>query len=123
MGCDSAGRCVRSRARPVKRRLGHSWPGSRLGWSENYSHLSQPSFCLATMFAIPLRIVEEDRIIEALARIDAATTRLERAASRPAAPADAAQGDPELESRHAALRKETSIAIAEMDALLKELAS
>ena len=75
------------------------------------------------MFAIPSHIVDEDRISQALARIDAATARLERAASRSAVQAPTSQVDPELESRHAALRKETSIAIAEMDALLKELAS
>ena len=75
------------------------------------------------MVAIASHIVEEDRISQALARIDAATARLERAASRNAVPAPTTQGDPELESRHAALRKETSIAIAEMNALLKELAS
>ena len=71
-----------------------------------------------------MRIVEEDRISKALARIDAATVRLEQAAASVQAPSGAGGGgDPDLERRHAALRKETSIAIAEMDALLKDLSS
>ena len=68
-----------------------------------------------------VHIVEEDRISKALARIDAATARLEQAADRPPAPSAGSGDDPDLERRHAALRKETSIAIAAMDALLKDM--
>ena len=64
----------------------------------------------------------EDRTTSALARINAAMERIGRAADARASAPPAAAGDPDLERRHEALRKQTAIAIAEMDALLKDMA-
>jgi hypothetical protein len=54
--------------------------------------------------------MDGDRIERALARIDAASRRIEAAAARPAA-----GGDPALEHRYEALRGETGAALAELD--------
>ena len=60
--------------------------------------------------------MDGDRISQALARIEAAAGRIEQAAARPV-PA----GDPDLERRHAALRKETGAALRELDRLIETL--
>ena len=60
--------------------------------------------------------MEEDRIARALARIEAAAGRIE-AVGRPAG----GNGDPELEARYAALRRETGAALAELDRLIGTL--
>ena len=63
--------------------------------------------------------MEGDRISRALARIEAAAARIERAAASPSpsSEADAAEIRA-LEQRHAALRKEATLAMAEIDALI-----
>ena len=58
-----------------------------------------------------------DRIAQALARIDAAATRIEGAARRPTS----ASGDPELERRYEALRDEAGAALADLDRLIGTL--
>ena len=56
-----------------------------------------------------------DRISQALARISAAADRIGNAG---VAAQSAASGDADLERRHAALRKEATLAIAQIDALI-----
>ena len=58
-----------------------------------------------------------DRIAQALARIDAAASRIE-AAGRGGA---SVGGDPELERKYAALRSEAGAALAELDSLIGSL--
>ena len=53
-----------------------------------------------------------DRISQALARISDAADRIESAGMA------AQAADPDLERRHAALRKEATLAIAQIDALI-----
>jgi len=62
--------------------------------------------------------MDGDRIAKALARIDAASGRIEAAAARPAG-----GGDPALERKFAALRSEAGSALAELDRLLGALES
>ncbi|MXO58705.1 hypothetical protein GRI89_04010 [Altererythrobacter salegens] len=64
--------------------------------------------------------MDGDRISQALARIEAASRRIETIAARPAA-APAAAGDPDLERRHAALRSEAGAALRDLDSLIAEL--
>jgi len=59
--------------------------------------------------------MERDRISEALARIDAATARIDAVSRAPRA-------DGELQARHDRLREETSAALAELDRLIGTLA-
>ena len=63
--------------------------------------------------------MDGDRIRQALARIEAASQRIEAAAGRPV-PASVA-GDPDLERRHAALRSETGTALRDLDRLIEML--
>ena len=58
-----------------------------------------------------------DRIAQALARIEAASRRIESVAARPVALA----GDPGLEQRYRQLRSETGAALADLDRLIGEL--
>jgi len=61
--------------------------------------------------------MDGDRTQRALARIEAAAARIERAASqRP--PSYALAGDPELQHKYDALHSEASSALAELDRLL-----
>ena len=63
--------------------------------------------------------MDGDRIRQALARIEAASQRIEAAAVRPSpSPGD---GDSDLERRHAALRNETGAALRELDRLIEGL--
>lgn len=64
--------------------------------------------------------MEGDRISQALARIEAASRRIEAVAARPA-PAPAPMGDPDLERRHAALRSEAGAALQDLDRLIADL--
>jgi len=65
--------------------------------------------------------MEGERTQRAMARIEAAVARIERASSqRPAT--TAAAGDPELERQYASLRSETGAALAELDRLLGAIA-
>lgn len=64
--------------------------------------------------------MDGDRIGRAIARIEAASRRIEAAASRPAlsmSPAD----DGELQGKYEALRHEAGTALAELDRLLGAL--
>lgn len=64
--------------------------------------------------------MDEERTQRALARIEAAAARIERAASqRPVASVSAA--DAELERKYQALRGEAGAALAELDRLLGAL--
>ncbi|WP_305095877.1 hypothetical protein [Croceibacterium aestuarii] len=67
-----------------------------------------------------IRAMDGDRISRALARIEAASRRIEDAAARPSS-ADPSAGDPDLERRHAALRSEAGAALRELDRLIAEL--
>jgi hypothetical protein len=67
-----------------------------------------------------LGAMEGDRISQALARIEAASRRIEAVAARPA-PAPAPKGDPDLERRHAALRSEAGTALQDLDRLIADL--
>ena len=58
-----------------------------------------------------------DRIGKALARIEAASRRIEAAAARGGSPAAAAD-DAELQTKYEALRGEAGAALAELDRLL-----
>lgn len=58
--------------------------------------------------------MEADRIPAALARIEAATRRIERAASGIA-------GDPQLQARHERLRAEAGAVLADLDELIGAL--
>ena len=58
-----------------------------------------------------------DRIGRALARIEAASQRIQAAAARGAGSAPAG-GDPELQTKYEALRSEAGEALAELDRLL-----
>lgn len=61
--------------------------------------------------------MEEERIQRALARIEAAAARIDRASSqRPLASLPG--GDPELERKYQELRSEAGAALAELDRLL-----
>ena len=61
--------------------------------------------------------MEGERITRALARIEAATGRIQRVAeSHPAG-----KGDPELKRRYEVLRSETGAALAELDRLIEAL--
>lgn len=61
--------------------------------------------------------MEGDRIAKALARIEAASTRIEAAAAhRP-------QSDPALQARYDRLRSEAEGALEEVDSLIKALES
>jgi hypothetical protein len=55
-----------------------------------------------------------------MARIEAASRRIEAAAARPALPVSSA-GDPELQRKYDALRNEAGTALAELDRLLGAL--
>lgn len=59
--------------------------------------------------------MDGDRIRQALARIEAASQRIEAAAVHPAAPKG---GDSDLERRHATLRRETTAALQDLDRLI-----
>jgi hypothetical protein len=61
----------------------------------------------------------EDRIAQALARIDAAAGRISVAANKPAPASDNA--DPELSRKYQTLRHETGAALAELDRLIGSL--
>lgn len=60
-------------------------------------------------------MAEGDRIARAMARIEAATRRID-AAARPAG-----DGDPELARKHARLREEAGSALADLDRLIGAL--
>jgi hypothetical protein len=60
-----------------------------------------------------------DRIAQALARIKAATGRIEAAAGTP--PARDEGGDPELSRKYQALREEAGAALAGLDQLIGSL--
>ncbi|MGB3796932.1 MAG: hypothetical protein WA957_11580 [Alteraurantiacibacter sp.] len=61
--------------------------------------------------------MEGDRVTRALARIEAASTRIEAAAAhRP-------QSDPALQARYDRLRQQAESALAEVDALIETLSS
>lgn len=64
--------------------------------------------------------MDGDRVRQALARIEAASHRIEAVAARPTA---TAPGDPDLERRHANLRSETGAALRELDRLIESLES
>ena len=64
--------------------------------------------------------MDGDRIRQALARIDAASRRIEAAGARPTPSAPADESD--LERRHAALRNETGAALRELDQLIEGFA-
>jgi hypothetical protein len=61
--------------------------------------------------------MDGDRIRQALARIEAASQRIEAVARAPASPAPS--GDPDLERRHAALRSEAAAALRDLDRLIE----
>ena len=61
--------------------------------------------------------MEGDRLSQALARIEAASTRIEAAASR------RPPSDPALQARYDKLREEAKGALAEVDALIETLSS
>ena len=63
--------------------------------------------------------MERERIVRALGRIEAAAGRIEAAAHSPTPQT----GDPELQFRHDELRKQTTVAIAEIDALMRKLSA
>ena len=58
--------------------------------------------------------MQGDRVLLAIARIEAAAERIGNAARGPAV----ATGDASLASRHAALRREAELALAQIDALI-----
>ena len=63
--------------------------------------------------------MDGDRIRQALARIEAASQRIEAAGARPA---PSSSGDTtDLERRHAALRSETGAALQQLDRLIEGL--
>lgn len=61
--------------------------------------------------------MEGDRLARALARIEAAAGRIEAAARTPLP----TPGDPELQRKYDALRRETGAALAELDSLIGKL--
>ena len=63
--------------------------------------------------------MDDDRISQALARIDAATLRIASAARMPSAPA--AAGDPALQARYDSLKAEAGEALQQIDRLLGSL--
>ena len=73
--------------------------------------------------------MEQDRIVRALARIEAAAKRIEAAAARPPAPApepvprDTATlaDEADIAARHERLRQEAWAALAEFDSLIETL--
>jgi hypothetical protein len=65
--------------------------------------------------------MEGERTQRAMARIEAAVARIERASSQRTATTAAADA-PELERKYAALRSETGAALAELDRLLGAIA-
>jgi hypothetical protein len=64
--------------------------------------------------------MDGNRITKAIARVEAASRRIEAAAARPAT-ASTDGSDPELQSKYEALRGETGAALAELDRLLGAL--
>lgn len=64
--------------------------------------------------------MEQDRIQQALARIEAAALRIERAA-RPAPARVAAPVDSDLARKHEALKREAWAALAELDSLIETI--
>ena len=64
--------------------------------------------------------MEQDRIQQALARIEAAALRIERAA-RPASARSAAPADADLARKHEALKREAWAALAELDSLIEAI--
>jgi hypothetical protein len=62
--------------------------------------------------------MDGDRIRQALARIEAASQRIEEAAARPAA---SSPDGHDVERRHEALRRETGAALQELDRLIEGL--
>lgn len=58
-----------------------------------------------------------ERLARAMARIEAAAGRIEAAARAPSP----ASGDPELQQKYDALRRETGAALAELDSLIGTL--
>lgn len=64
--------------------------------------------------------MEQDRIQQALARIEAAALRIERAA-RPASARAAAPADADLARKHEALKREAWAALAELDSLIETI--
>jgi hypothetical protein len=65
--------------------------------------------------------MDGDRVERAIARIEAASRRIEAVASRPAASVVSTTGEPELESKYQHLRRETGAALAELDRLIGSL--
>ena len=73
--------------------------------------------------------MEQDRIVRALARIEAAAKRIETAAARPPAPApepvrrDTSNlaDEADIAARHERLRQEAWAALAEIDSLIETL--
>jgi hypothetical protein len=63
--------------------------------------------------------MEEERIVRAMARIEAAARRIEAASTR--APAAAVPSDSDLAERHAHLRREAWAALAELDSLIETI--
>lgn len=65
--------------------------------------------------------MDSDRLARAMARIEAAATRIEAAAAGEGAPE--ANSPPDLKARYEHLRSEAGAALADLDALIEGIAS